>query len=61
MKAIEKMHALLNGNNPIVGYDASGKVITRKQYMEDIKEAEEQFGKGEFTIIEDLEKDSETW
>ncbi len=57
----QKIRAFINGENPIVGYDASGKPIKKNQFIADIKEAEAQIEKGEYITIEELEKESETW
>ncbi len=47
--------------NPVVGYTASGKAIRKKKLVSDLKEAERQIERGEYTTIEDLEKESEQW
>lgn len=51
----------MKDENPVVGYNASGKAIRKNQFISDLKEAERQIERGEYTTIEDLEKDSEQW
>lgn len=48
-------------NDPVIGYDETGKVINKSQFIADLKEAESQIEKGEYLTIEDLEKESEQW
>jgi hypothetical protein len=57
----QKMHLLVEGKDPIVGYRASGVAITKSQFIADIKEAEKQIERGESITLDDLEKESETW
>ena len=57
----QKMQAMIEENNPIIGYDASGIPIKRSQFITDLKEAEEQIERGEYITLEDLEKESEAW
>ncbi|MEN8157556.1 MAG: hypothetical protein ABFS10_11445 [Bacteroidota bacterium] len=56
----QKMNSHLE-NDPVIGYDESGKVIKKSQLMADLKEAESQIERGEYLTIEDLEKESEQW
>lgn len=57
----QKMYSFIKDENPVVGYNASGKAIRKKQFVADLKEAERQIERGEYTTIEDLEKESEQW
>ena len=47
-------------DNTVVGYHV-GKSIKRSQLLADLKEAEQQIERGEYTTIDQLEKESETW
>lgn len=57
----QKMHSFIKEDNPVVGYSASGKAIRKKHFISGLKEAEKQIERGEYTSIEDLEKESEQW
>jgi hypothetical protein len=62
IKLIEKIKALLtNKNNPTLGYEINGELITRSQLVTQIEEAEARIDLGEYTSQEDLEKQSENW
>jgi hypothetical protein len=52
---------LMQKNNPVVGYEIDGSLITRKQLIKRIGEAETRIDNGEFITQEDLEKESENW
>lgn len=56
----QKMHSHLD-NDPVIGYDETGKVINKSQFIADLQEAESQIERGEYLTIEDLEKESEQW
>lgn len=45
----------------IVGYELTGKPITRTELIKQIKEAEEEIAKGEYITQEDLERELEEW
>lgn len=57
----QRMYSFMKEENPVVGYSASGKAIRKNQFISDLKEAEDQIKRGEYTTIEDLEKESEQW
>lgn len=57
----QKMRSTLEGNNPIVGYGASGEPLKKSQLIADIKEAEAQIERGEYLSIEELEQESSQW
>lgn len=46
---------------PIVAYSVKGEPITKSQYIQDIKAAQERVKAGQYTSVEDLEKESEQW
>ena len=56
-----KMYSFIKEENPVVGYSATGKPIEKKQFISELKEAEKQIERGEYTTIEDLEEESEQW
>ena len=59
---IEQIRALLNReSNPIVGFEANGKAIKRKDFIATIEQAEKEFKEGKYQTIEELEKESESW
>ncbi|MCK5135864.1 MAG: hypothetical protein KAR19_08780 [Bacteroidales bacterium] len=49
----QKIQSLLD-DDPVIGYDASGKVIKKSQFVADIREAEVQIARGEYLTIEHL-------
>lgn len=55
-----KIHSRLT-EDPVVGYNASGAVIRKSQFIADIKEAEAQIERGEYLTIEELEKEAREW
>ncbi len=57
----QKINSFVKEENPVVGYSASGKPISKKQLISGLKEAEKQIERGEYTTIEELEEESEKW
>lgn len=47
--------------NDIVAYTEDGQPLTKKQYSQELIDAEAEIGRGEFTTQEDLEKEAENW
>tara|TARA_R110000796_G_scaffold180435_3_gene297004 strand:- start:1335 stop:1514 length:180 start_codon:yes stop_codon:yes gene_type:complete len=45
----------------IVAYTVDGKPLTRKQYNQELVDAETEIQRGELTSVEDLEKESQNW
>ena len=45
----------------IVAYTVEGKPLTRKQYNQELVDAETEIQRGELTSVEDLEKESQNW
>lgn len=45
----------------IVGYRANGKPVSLSNLKETVARSQEQYEKGQFTDIDDLIKESETW
>ena len=50
-------------NNPsdIIAYSTQGKPLTKEQYIRQIKEADDSISAGEYTTVEDLEKEVQNW
>jgi hypothetical protein len=44
-----------------VGYTVQGKALTKNEYVKHIKQAEDQIEKGEYSTVEDLEREAENW
>ena len=51
----------LQDQSHVVAYEANGTPITKAQYVQSIREAEDQIERGEFTTLEDLEEESKSW
>jgi hypothetical protein len=45
----------------IVAYDVRGYSITKEDYIDRVHEADERISKGNFTTVEDLEKEIDNW
>lgn len=59
---IDQVRDLLRGvSNPVVGYEASGKAITQKDFIKIIEQAEDEVAMGKYQTIEELEKEAESW
>jgi hypothetical protein len=62
IRILEQVKELLaKENNPIVGYEANGLPITQKDFVRMIEESEEDYRKGKFQSMDDVEKESEGW
>lgn len=62
VRVIEQIRELLKKeNNPIVGYEPNGKPITQQDFIKKIEQAEREYEQGNYQMIEDLEKESESW
>ena len=60
---LKAIHLLLKKqtSDESAGYEPNGKPITKKAFIKRIEKAEADIKKGNFTSIEDLEKESENW
>lgn len=47
--------------NKIVAYSVQGEVLTKELYIEKVKNTLNSVNSGNFTTVEDLEKESENW
>lgn len=62
IKIMEQVRELLNKEiNPIVGYEADGRIITKRDFISKIEQAEDDYSTGKFQTIDELEKEAETW
>ncbi len=57
----DKLISNIDNENPIVGYKANGDEIRRLDFLEDLRVSEEQYKNGQYTTLEDLIKESESW
>ncbi len=58
------MKALLESyheDDDIVGYTVDRKPLTRKQYGQELLDAEAEIRRGELTSVENLEKEARNW
>jgi hypothetical protein len=56
-----KLYSVLEKSDPVVGYDSTGNPIKKKQFIDDIKQAESQIENGDFITLEQLKKESKDW
>lgn len=47
--------------NDIVAFTVNGQALTKKQYNQELFDAEDEIAQGQFTSQEDLEKEAGTW
>ena len=57
----EKIYSVVNKNDLVTGYDATGAPILKKQLIEDIFQSEAQIRNGHFITLEQLEEESKNW
>lgn len=48
-------------SSEIVAYTIQGKPLSKKEYIKQIKEADASISAGEYTTVEDLEKEVQNW
>ena len=61
IKRLEKvLHAEME-EEEIVAYSIKGEALTRSEYIRQIKEADASISEGQFTTVEDLEKEVQKW
>lgn len=62
VRVMEQVRELLNKeSNPIVGYEADGRVITLHDFIKKIEQAEKEYESGNYQSIDEVEKESEAW
>jgi hypothetical protein len=54
-------HAQQEKEEAIVGYSTNGEAVTASMFLKQADEAMEAVNRGEYTTIEELEKESATW
>ena len=59
LKKIIALKSVLD--NEVVAHTISGYPIDKAEYINMVKEADERISSGQFTTIEDLEKEIENW
>lgn len=57
---LEQINKILE-KETIVAYSVNGKPLTKKEYNENLAEAEKQIAEGKFKTQEELEKDIKNW
>lgn len=57
----EKIYSVVNKNELVAGYDATGNPILKKQLIEDISQSEAQIRNGHFITLEQLEEEAKSW
>ena len=60
---LKAIHTLLKKQiaEEIVGYDPKGKPLTQKAFIKRIERAESEISKGNYSTLEDFEKESKNW
>ncbi len=61
LKMIKALVESYHEDDGIVGYTVDGKPLTRKQYNQELLDAEGEIQRGELTSVEDLEKEARNW
>ena len=61
LKMIKALVESYHEEDGIVAYTVDGKPLTRKQYNQELVDAETEIQRGELTSVEDLEKESQNW
>ena len=61
LKMIKALVESYHEEDQIVAYTVEGKPLTRKQYNQELVDAETEIQRGELTSVEDLEKESQNW
>ena len=64
VEKLERFEQLLRSekdDKEIVAYTIKGKPLTKKEYIKQIKEADASINAGEYTTVEDLEKEVQNW
>ena len=51
----------IRANKDIVAYTVKGKPITKKEYIQQVKDADKSITAGNYTTVEDIEKEVQNW
>ena len=57
----ERIHSLIDAENPIIGYKPTGEPITKSELLTKVKKAKASIDTGNFISHDDLKKESENW
>ena len=61
-EVFKKMSSLIEGDDPIIGYDVqTGKALTKKAYKNELEKRDAEIEAGDYMLHEDLKKESENW
>jgi CRISPR/Cas system endoribonuclease Cas6 (RAMP superfamily) len=58
---IENIRRKNSNDNDIVAYTIKGKPLTKQEYIQQVKEADKSVSEGNYTTVEDLEKEVQNW
>lgn len=61
LKMIKALVESYHEEEDVVAYTVDGKPLTRRQYDQELLEAEAEIKRGELTSVEDLEKEARNW
>lgn len=61
LKMIKALVESYHEDDDIVAYTVEGKPLTRKQYNQELFDAEAEIKRDELTSVEDLEKEARNW
>ena len=61
LKMIKTLVESYHEDDNIIAYTIDGKPLTRKQYNQELLEAEAEIQRDELTLVEDLEKEAQNW
>ncbi len=59
--AVEKVEELLNELSTVIGYKTDGTPITKANLLDRIDANDQAIKDGDFSLVEDFEKESENW
>ena len=59
LKKVMALKSILD--QEVVSHTISGYPVDREEYIQMVKEADERISSGEYTTMEDLEKEMESW
>lgn len=60
-EVFEKLYAIIENKDPILGYETSGNPITKSVLLTRLKKAKESIDAGDYITHEDLKKEAESW
>jgi len=61
-EVFKKMYSLIEGDDPIIGYDVqTGEPLTKKAYRNELERRDMEIDAGDYMLHEGLKKESENW